>query len=71
MPEALKDMQQALAHDPELKAAAVFVRDHIPENKEGKRTILKISPLLITSAPPPWEAEVGRVLRMRTQQRER
>ena len=48
MPEALNDMQQALTHDPELKAAALFIRDHAPETKERP----------LDQAPPGPEAPV-------------
>jgi tetratricopeptide (TPR) repeat protein len=68
MDEALKDMQQALAHDPELKDAAVLIRDHTPEAQQEKVTSVKISPLLTTSASPPRVAEAARFLETGRQQ---
>ena len=62
LPEALKDMEQALAHDPELKAAALFIRDHTPEITQEAVTSLRIAPLMTTSAPLPREAEATTLL---------
>ena len=68
MPEALQDMQQALTHDPELKAAALFIRDHAPETKEETVTSLKIAPLSTTSAPSFGETEAAKLLETGRQQ---
>ncbi|NNK58193.1 MAG: tetratricopeptide repeat protein [Desulfofustis sp.] len=68
MPEAVEDMQKALTHDPELKAAALFIRDHSAETKEETETSLVIAPLSTTSEFSPREAEAAKLLEVGRQQ---
>ncbi len=68
MPEALNDMQQALTHDPELKAAALFIRDHAPETKEETVSSLKSAPASTTSLPSSTETEAAKILEAGRQQ---
>lgn len=41
MPEALSDMRQASTHDPDLKAADMFIRDHAPTKTSPTALILQ------------------------------
>jgi tetratricopeptide (TPR) repeat protein len=68
MSKAIEDMLQALTHDPELKAAALFIRDHAPEIEQETGTSLNIAPLSTTSVLSPGESEAAKLLEAGRQQ---
>ena len=68
IPEALGDMQKALTHDPELKAAALFIRDHAPETGKENGTSPNIAPLSTTSVPSSGASEAAKLLEAGRQQ---
>lgn len=62
IPEALDDMQKALAHAPDLKAAAVFIRDHSPDTSADSDQQIKIAPVDIRTAMLDNTAEAERLI---------